>query len=333
MQNFTLAVRSLFMLALAVLPAAGAEAYALRTVQPGDSLGAIADRYGVTVESISSANDLDSALIRPGDVLKIPYVEAVGGPAGANVKIPPGFRYYALREGEALSTVATRFGLSVTALVGANPDISSLDRLPAGFELLIPPTAGLVTTLPSSGSLLDLLDEHGVKPSEFARANGIRSPFDLEPGMLVFLPGVTPKEALARLQQVREEENRYIWPVHGRLTSYFGPRNLGMGTSNFHRGIDIAAPTGTPVGAARSGTVTFAGWSTQGYGNLVRIRHTDGSEAWYGHFSSIAVSVGQYVTQGNLIGRVGSTGLSTGPHLHFEIHERSGAVDPLAILR
>src|SRR5690606_11630668 len=159
------------------------------------------------------------------------------------------------------------------------------------------------------------------------------SPFDVTPGMLVFLPGVEPTDALARLQKVREEENRYIWPLHGRLTSYFGPRNLGMGTSSFHRGIDIAAPWGTAVGAARSGTVTFAGWSSQGYGNLVRIRHADGSETWYGHFSSISVSVGQYVRQGNIIGRVGSTGISTGPHVHFELHERSRPIDPLIALR
>jgi len=217
--------------------------------------------------------------------------------------------------------------------VGANPDISSLDRLPKGFELLIPPGTGLVVRFGAGDDILGLLEQHGISAAEFARANGLRSPFDLAPDILLFLPGVQPTEALARLQKVREEENRYIWPLHGRLTSYFGPRNLGMGTSSFHRGIDIAAPTGTPVGAARSGTVTFAGWSSQGYGNLVRVRHADNSETWYAHFSSITVSVGQYVSQGAIVGRVGSTGLSTGPHLHFELHERGGAIDPLGILR
>lgn len=333
MQNLTITVRLLFVTVLALASTASAEAYALRTVQPGDSIGLIAERYGVSADAVLAANGLSSALIRPGDVLRVPLVDAVGGPAEVGMRTPPGFRWHTLREGETLSSVAARYDLSITAVVGANPDISSMDRLPTGFDLLIPPSAGLVVTLPDNGDVVTLLERHGVAPTAFARANGLRSPFDLTPGMLVFLPGVSPDEALARLQQVREEENRYIWPVHGRLTSYFGPRNLGMGTSSFHRGIDIAAPSGTPVGAARSGTVTFAGWSTQGYGNLVRVRHADGSEAWYGHFSSIAVSVGQYVSQGALVGRVGSTGLSTGPHLHFEVHESSGPVDPLSFLR
>lgn len=321
------------MAAFSLAPTAAAEAYALRTVQQGDSVGLIAERYGVSVDAILSANDMTTSLIHPGDVLKVPYIEAVGGPAELGSSTPPGFIWYALKEGETLSAVASSFGLSVTAVVGANPDISSMDRLPTGFELLIPPSAGLVVRLTSADEVMPLLAEHGITPAEFALANGLRSPFDLTPDMLLFLPGVQPDEALARLQKVREEENRYVWPVHGRLTSYFGARNLGMGTSSFHRGIDIAAPSGTPVGAARSGTVTFAGWSTRGYGNLVRVRHADGSETWYGHFSSIAVSVGQYVSQGSIVGRVGSTGISTGPHLHFELHERGTPVDPLSILR
>jgi len=318
---------------LALAPAAFADAYALRVVQPGDSVGLIADRYGIPVDALIQANDLQDLTIHPGDVLRVPYVAAVGGPASTGSAAPPGFRWTTLQPGETLSTVAERYGITLTALVGANPDISSLDRLPAGFELLVPPASGLVVTLGEGESLLDVVAEYGADPSEVARVNGLRSPFDVVPGMLVFLPGVAPTEALARLQKVREEENRYVWPLQGRLTSYFGPRNLGMGTSSFHRGLDIAAPWGTAVVAARSGTVTFAGWSTQGYGNLVRIRHADGSETWYGHFSSIAVSVGQYVQQGAIVGRVGSTGLSTGPHLHFELHERSRAIDPLLALR
>ncbi len=322
-------------LLLAATPSsiAAAEAYALRTVVPGDSVGLVADRYRISVDALLGANDLSSTMIRVGDVLRVPYVAAVGGPANDDVSTPPGFHWYKLGQGETLSSVASRFGLTLGALVGANPDISSLDRLPAGFELLIPPSAGLVVRLGEGDSVLAIVERYGLAPAEFARVNGLRSPFDVEPGMLLFLPDVAPTEALARLQKVREAENRYVWPLHGRLTSYYGPRNLGLGTSSFHRGIDIAAPSGTPVGAARAGTVTYAGWSSQGYGNLVRIRHADGSEGWYGHFSSISVSVGQYVNQGERIGRVGSTGISTGPHLHFEVHENNGnARDPLGVL-
>lgn len=339
MQNSFLAVRLLLLAALSAIGIglsvsglARAEAYALRTVQPGDSIGLIAELYGVTVETIEAANALPSTVIQAGEILKVPYVAAVGGPADSAIIAPPGFSWYALQLGETLSTVASRFDLSLNALVGANPDISSLDRLPTGFELLVPPRDGLIVRLGEGENVLDLLAEHGLSPAELARANGLRSPFDIAPEMLLFLPGVAPTEALARLQKVREAENRYVWPVHGRLTSRYGQRNLGMGTAAFHRGIDIAAPSGTPVGAARAGTVTYAGWSSQGYGNLVRVRHAGGDETWYGHFSVITVSVGQYVNQGTIVGRIGSTGLSTGPHLHFELHEKGRTTDPLAVL-
>ncbi len=318
------------MLACAAFASAGD--YALRVVVEGDSLGSIANMYGIGVGALMDANDMTGAMIHPGDVLRVPYVDAVGGPAEAGPDAPPGFSWHALAKGETLTTVALAYGLSVEALVGANPTISSLDHLPAGVELLIPSGAGLIVTLEEGETLPDLLAAYDVDPTSVARANDLRSPFDVRPGMMLFLPGVRPTEALARLEKVREAENRFIWPVHGRITSRFGPRHLGMGTSNFHAGIDIAAPWGTPVGASRSGVVTFAGWSTRGYGNLVKIRHADGSETWYGHFSKILVHVGQSVKQGGTIGRVGSTGISTGPHVHFEVHESGRAVDPLSAL-
>ena len=317
----------------ALTPFAAAESYALRTVVSGDSLGLIAERYRVSVDDLMVVNGLQSATIHPGQVIRVPYVAAVGGPAETAAAPPPGFRWHRLGPGETLSTVASAYGVSVEAMVGANPDISSLDRLPLGIELLVPPALGMVVTLRPGESILDVIDAYELEPGELARVNQLRSPFDIVPGMLLFLPGVRPVEAMARLERVREEENRYVWPLHGRLTSYFGPRNLGMGTSSFHRGVDIAAPWGTPVVASRSGTVTFAGWSSQGYGNLVKVRHAGGDETWYGHFSSIGVSVGQYVKQNQIVGYVGSTGISTGPHLHFELYTASRAVDPLSMLR
>ena len=322
------AVVLIFLLA----PVAVADGYALHNVRAGESLGSIANSYQISVDALMAANDLRSAVIHPGDELKIPYVEAMGGPMGTSPRIPPGFSWHTLQPGETLSTVAQALGLSVDALVGANPTISSLDNLPVGVDLLIPPQEGLVVTLEAGQSLASLLKEYHVDPASVARANHLRSPFDVQPGMMVFLPGVAPTQALARLKKVREAEHRFIWPIHGRITSPYGPRHLGMGTSPFHRGIDIAAPWGTPVHASRSGVVIFAGWSTEGYGNLIRIRHPDGDETWYGHFSTILVHVGQYVDQGQVIGREGSTGISTGPHVHFEVHVAGRAVDPMTVL-
>lgn len=314
--------------------------YALRVVQPGDTLASIASLYNITVESLMAFNELTSTTIHPGDTLKVPYIEAQGGAAEAAPSPPPGFRLHVLQSGETMSSLAARYNLSIAALVGANPDISSLDHLPAGMELLIPPGEGLVITLEHDQSILDVVQVYGLSPTVIAKANGIDSPGDLQAGKLLFLPGVPALASLDRLTQVRAdeaqrlaEENSYIWPVHGRLTSYFGRRNLGRGTSNFHRGLDIGAPHGAQVVAARAGTVTFAGWSSQGYGNLVKITHYGGAESWYAHNSTIAVTVGQYVERGEEIARVGSTGISTGPHVHFEIHENGQAIDPLTYLR
>lgn len=323
----------LVLLASLLLPVAAAQSHALVEVRPGDAVGAIASRYGVDVATILEANGLDSALIRPGDVLRVPLQDARGGLAEPAPEPPPGFRRHTLAAGETLSEVVERYGISMTALVGANPDLSSLDRLPVGVELLIPPGEGLVVAFGYGDVLTDLIAAYGADPVAVARANQLRGPLDVRPGMLLFLPGVEPVAALERLAQVRELENTYVWPLHGRLTSYFGRRNLGFGTSSFHRGLDIAAPTGSTIVAARSGTVTFAGWSDRGYGNLVKVRHAGGAETWYAHASRLLVRVGQAVSQGEPIALVGSTGLSTGPHLHLELHVRGVAIDPLAELR
>ncbi len=313
--------------------AALAGGYALKIVISGDSLGLVANRYHTSVDILINYNGLSSEILQPGDIIRVPYIEATGGASEAAPKPPTGFTTHTLLGGETFSDVATRYSLSIAALVGANPDISSLDMLPVGIELLIPPSAGLVVVLERGQDVKALLEHYNVAVLEFMQANKIQSPLELRPGKMLFLPGVSPQTSLDRLAKVREEENRYLWPVQGRITSYFGRRNLGMGTASFHRAIDVAAPTGTAITAARSGTVTYAAWSNRGYGNLVKIQHSGGDETWYAHQSEILVGVGQYVKQGEVIGLVGSTGLSTGPHLHFELHEGGTAVDPLAYLR
>lgn len=108
-------------------------------------------------------------------------------------------------------------------------------------------------------------------------------------------------------------------PVHGYISTYF---------SHFHPGIDIPNPIGSPVAASYTGVVIFAGWTHSGHGNLVIIRH-NGFETFYAHLSGITVKEGQTITQGETIGRVGSTGNSTGAHLHFEIHENGVTLNPL----
>ena len=120
----------------------------------------------------------------------------------------------------------------------------------------------------------------------------------------------------------------YIWPAQGVLTSGYGWR-----WGRMHRGVDIAGPVGTPIFAAAPGVVVRSGWNSGGYGNLVDIRHPDGSMTRYAHNSRLIVQAGQQVRQGQQIAEMGSTGYSTGPHLHFEIHTPDqGTVNPMAHL-
>ncbi|AFZ08923.1 Peptidase M23 [Oscillatoria nigro-viridis PCC 7112] len=120
----------------------------------------------------------------------------------------------------------------------------------------------------------------------------------------------------------------FIWPSKGVLTSGYGWR-----WGRMHKGIDIAGPIGTPIVAASDGVVTYAQWNDGGYGYLVEITHPDGTETVYAHNSRILVQKGQKVAQGEQISEMGSTGFSTGPHLHFEVHPAGqGAINPMAFL-
>lgn len=135
------------------------------------------------------------------------------------------------------------------------------------------------------------------------------------------LPVTTPERASAA-----PSSSGLIWPTNGSITSEFGPR-----WGSFHSGIDIADPEGTPIAAAQAGEVVSAGYSG-GYGNLVVINHGGGLATAYAHQSSIAVVEGESVSQGETIGYVGSTGQSTGNHLHFEVRDGGAARNPRGYL-
>ncbi|MGL5942579.1 MAG: peptidoglycan DD-metalloendopeptidase family protein [Waterburya sp.] len=152
--------------------------------------------------------------------------------------------------------------------------------------------------------------------------------YDLQPNfqeetIALKLPPLPPSE-----EYLPNAFDGYAMPAQGALTSGYGYR-----WGRLHAGIDIAAPVGTPILAAASGEVIEAGWNSGGYGNLVKLQHLDGSVTLYAHNDRILVTLGQKVNKGEQIAEMGSTGYSTGSHLHFEIHPTGqGAVDPLAYL-
>jgi murein DD-endopeptidase MepM/ murein hydrolase activator NlpD len=138
-----------------------------------------------------------------------------------------------------------------------------------------------------------------------------------------------------RKQSKDESSDSFNVPVSGTRTSNFGSRvdPVTHKQNSFHSGIDIAAAKGTPVSAAQAGKVSRAEFNKNGYGNLIVLEHQKDFTTYYGHLSSIKVTVGQSVKKGDNIGAVGSTGKSTGPHLHFEVRRGDTALDPDSFLK
>ena len=143
-------------------------------------------------------------------------------------------------------------------------------------------------------------------------------------------PTATVKAVGTKEKPKTASTGSYRWPITGTITSYFGTRYI-FGSYSYHSGLDIAAYTGAPIYAADGGTVTFSGYSGS-YGYLVVITHDNGAQTYYGHNSSLLVSVGDKVYKGQQIAKAGSTGRSTGPHCHFEIRINGTAVNPLSYL-
>lgn len=324
-----------------VSTAFAAKAYALVQVKTGESLSVIASRYSIYSDEIMAFNDLEDDRVQVGEVLKVPYLKTREVLNEKVMPPPPGFKVHKVQKGQTLSEVGQVYGISVEGLIGANTNLNSIDSVPQGLDLLIPPSAGLVVEVNDLEDIISAMKDFKVDSIRVAKANKIESPADIHEQKLIFLPDVRPIRALARLEFVRRQEalerameQRYTWPIEGqgRISEYYGRRAKYIhGAAMQHRGIDIAVPTGTPILAARAGRVTTARYDRV-YGNIVKIKHFGGDTTWYAHASKLAVRVGDKVERGDVVAYVGATGLSTGPHLHFEIRSYGRAVDPLNFL-
>jgi murein DD-endopeptidase MepM/ murein hydrolase activator NlpD len=157
-----------------------------------------------------------------------------------------------------------------------------------------------------------------------AKENGLEDLTQISVGQKIFIPEA--KRVLKIKPSVIEKDVKFIWPLSGKLTSYFGKRGDG-----FHKGIDIAANEGTKIQASCEGVVTYSGFYGN-YGNVVIITHQHDFSTVYAHNKENLVKVEDRVKQGDAIALLGSTGRSTGPHLHFEIRSKGRAKDPLGYL-
>jgi murein DD-endopeptidase MepM/ murein hydrolase activator NlpD len=212
--------------------------------------------------------------------------------------------------------------------------------------------AGIVHVVAKGETIYRIARTYGLTAEELADANRIRDPRALEIGDALFVPGATrrlevppaptagppepdPGPVAARTTRApapaaegaAAPDPRLAWPLRGVVYSKFGPRQ-----GEQHAGIDIAAPEGTLIGAAAAGQVVFADVQN-GYGSMVILRHDDGLLTIYAHASELLVRKGDAVERGAPIARVGQSGRTTGPHLHFEVREGTKARDPLKYLR
>lgn len=223
-------------------------------------------------------------------------------------------------EGENLSTIAEKYHLDIVTIETAN-DLTN-ETVQVGQELIILPEIGVLHQVKSGDTLWSLAREYQVTLDRLRSANDIELN-RIEVGEKLFIPGGRPR---SEVTISRGGDSRFHWPTTGDISSPFGYRGGRM-----HEGVDIANDTGTSVQAARDGKVTFAGWCS-GYGYAIVIDHGQGISSLYGHLSDYSVQVGQFVRQGQSVGTMGSTGNSTGPHLHFEVRQQGKPVNPLYVL-
>ncbi|UCF89529.1 MAG: peptidoglycan DD-metalloendopeptidase family protein, partial [bacterium] len=171
---------------------------------------------------------------------------------------------------------------------------------------------------------------YGVDLETVQWVNDVEDVANLRVGRVLFIPGATRQMTVEPFQPEEEPSAELIdliWPLKGRATSGYGPRGRRV-----HEGIDIAAPRGTPVLASAGGKVAYSGNGMRGYGKVIVIKHTNDLSTVYAHNSSLLVRIGDGVEQGQMIAIVGSTGKSSGPHLHFEIRRRGVPEDPRKFL-
>jgi murein DD-endopeptidase MepM/ murein hydrolase activator NlpD len=205
-----------------------------------------------------------------------------------------------IRFGDTIAEIARRYGMTIAELLRLNPGLETA-RLVVGSQVRLAQSSPLPAIRPVLG--LNPVGSGGTSWPETPQ---------FEPGQRFEGP----------------QSSRFIWPAEGVFTSGYGWR-----WGRMHKGIDVANSVGTPIRAVQDGQVSFAGWDDGGYGYLVKITHPDGTITVYAHNSRILVQTGEYVRQGQNISLMGSTGRSTGPHLHFEVRPAGrSAVNPMQFL-
>jgi murein DD-endopeptidase MepM/ murein hydrolase activator NlpD len=307
------------------------------TVKRGDTLSGIQDRFDFDLMDLVNANPALRSLdqIYLGERLIIP-----GDTAGA---------YIILKENQDLLEIAANYGIGLDELIRANARLG-IGNFQAGDYVVLP-------NIDAQNSMARLEKrrqaEEAVRTQarfELAKERIAAARAELAAQAKVrsaqAAANASARERLRVAQRTSTSTSRvrratasysfpsysggYIWPMRGSITSGFGRRGFWIGGNNFHTGLDIAAPYGTPIYAAKGGYVQESGYGY--FGLNVWVNTGNGVQNIYGHMSRVAVYGGQYVQRGQLLGWEGCSGICTGPHLHFEIRVNGSPVNPLRYL-
>ena len=240
------------------------------------------------------------------------------------------FSSHTVQDGETIADVAYELGVSRAVLLASN-QLLGTEQLQPGQKLYAS-TRGILHTIKAGQTLTDIALTYAVPAETIATANGMTTGTTIYAGNRLLIPGVTASYWADVVTLSRGVSTRFIWPLEGDVVSEFGWRiHPVLGERQHHDGIDLDVPEGTLVHAAASGDVYYYG-EQPGYGNVLILEHADGFYSVYGHLSSSLVYKGQYVEVGQAIARTGNTGISDGPHLHFEVRNGTFPVDPTRYL-
>ncbi len=252
------------------------------------------------------------------------------------------FKRYRVKNNENIFEIAKKFGLHYDSIALSN-NIKNNIQLKSGIIIVIPNQDGRFITVSNNDSIYRISNKYGVSWKNIVDANNI-SDKNIKPGLKLFIPGslmteyerekfnFIPKNKKLKPKISIENKNNMIWPVRGTINSYFGMRiDPFKKVYIFHSGIDIKGNINDPVLCPLDGIVSYTGW-TNIYGNFILIKHSNELVTLYGHLNSIDTTKGMNVKKGEIIGTVGTTGRSTGAHLHFEVRKRNVPVNPLPLL-
>jgi murein DD-endopeptidase MepM/ murein hydrolase activator NlpD len=249
-------------------------------------------------------------------------------PLASAKQLSSGYRNYTVRPGDNLWDISRSYRVDLQQLMLSN-NLNNKSVLRVGQIIKIPTSQGNVHVISQGETLWHIAQRYNVDLNQLKNLNPDKKPNNLKIGDTIYLPGSTSQMALAAssVKPSRSLATRFAWPIKGQITSHYGWRSSG-----YHHGLDVAGNLGDAVKASTGGVVSFTG-AMGLYGNTVIIDHTSSMQTLYAHLHTIKVKEGDRVKQGDVIATVGSTGRSTGPHLHFEIRRDGERFDPLAYLR